>query len=80
MGKRLHKELEAAFSSAKTKYPSIDDLLRGREGREERKSIIENHMRQLSLEMERDASSNNFLKAVAGFLRKKFARIQRDIT
>ena len=78
MGKRLHKELEVAFSSAKTKFPSLDDILRGREDREERKSMIEDHLLHLSMEMEQDSTSIEFSEAVKGFVKKKLAgRIRR---
>ena len=74
MGKRLHKELEVAFSSATTKFPSLDDILRGKEDREERKSIIEDHLLHLSMEMEKDSTSIEFSEAVKGFVEKKLAR------
>lgn len=78
MGKRLHKELEVAFSSAETKYPSIDDTIRGMEDTEEIKSRIEDHLLHLSTEMEQDSTSKEFSKAVEGFVRKKLAgRVRR---
>lgn len=74
MGKRLHQELEVAFSSAKTKYPSLDDIISGIEDREERKSKVEDHLLHLSMEMEEDSTSIEFSTAVRGFVRKKLAK------
>ena len=77
MGKRLHKELEVAFSSAKTKYPSPEDIIRGIEDDEERKAVTQEHLLQLTEEMEKDSSSAEFSNAVKGFLKKKLAGMIR---
>ena len=73
MGKRLHKELEEAFSSANTKYPSLDDIIRGIEDKHERKSRVEEHLLSISKEMEEDSSSEEFSNAVESYVKKKFA-------
>ena len=69
----MHKELEEAFSSAKTKYPSLDDIIRDNGDKQERKSRVEEYFLNISKEMEQDSSSVEFSDAVESFVKKKFA-------
>jgi hypothetical protein len=78
--KRLVKELEVAFTSAKSKFPAYEDLVKEGDGGGDRKSALDEHVRDICKEMQADAvGREDFLTEITTFARKKYAKIYQRL-